>query len=1046
MLRPAAAVVATGTLAVCLSAQIRIDSSAFGALEARSIGPAVMSGRIAALAGNPKNPRVLYVGAAGGGVWKTTNGGVTFKPVFDRYNQSIGAIALDPKNPETVWAGTGEPWVRNSVSVGNGIYKSTDGGENWQHLGLPESERISKILIDPRDSNVVYVAVPGKLWSSGAERGLFKTTDGGKSWKKILFVDDATGCSDVDLDPQEPDILYAGMWQFRRTPWSFQSGGPGSGLYRSSDGGAKWTKLRDGIPEGELGRIAVAVAPSRPSTVYALIEAKKNALLRSDDAGRTWQSVNTSSSVGERPFYFSLLVVDPQDHRRIYKPGMLLHSSADGGKTLTTFGAGLSGISFHPDLHALWIDPQNTDHLYLGTDGGVYTSQDRGRTWRFLRNLPVSQFYHVSADMQNPFFVYGGLQDNGSWMGPSASAGGVLNKHWNEVGFGDGFYVWPHPSDPDVVYSQYQGGRLLRFHKRTQEIKAIPPQPRPGDPKLRFNWNAATAVSPSQPDVFYIGAQFLYRSRDRGESWERISPDLTTNDPQKLKQSESGGLTLDATSAENHCTIYAIAESPKDARVVWVGTDDGNVQLTRDGGKSWASVASNVSGLPKGTWVSGIEASRHAAGRAYATFDGHMTGDMKPYVYRTDDYGATWTALATPEIKGFAHVAREDLVQPDLLFLGTEFGLYVTLDGGRNWAQFTGKLPNVAVRDLAIHPREQSLVIATHGRGIYILDDLSPLRQITPEMIESAWTVVESRPSEIRLPKITQSFGGDDEFAGANPPEVAWVTYWLKERQVVGDFTLEILDGDGKTVTKLSPVGRRGLNRVAWPMRLRPPKVPSSGEVIAGAVSGPTAPEGVYTAKLVRDGDVRTVPVRIVAGASNPHSPADRKLQQTTLMQLYRMLETLAYANAALVETRAQARKLVGSDLAPAANEYSAALDKLNSQIAAQRAEGVQGITGEERLREQAGVLYGEILRYGGRPTTSQVERTAGLQKNVDALEKEFLRLTGPELDALNAKLRAGGQQPINRLTREAWEKRSGAASAQPPLLPTVLWSLGTAR
>lgn len=1012
-----AAFAVAGALSVCLHAQIKIDSSTFGALEARSIGPAVMSGRIAALAANPKDSRVLYAGAASGGLWKSTNGGTTFKPVFDRYPQSIGAIAIDPQKPDTVWVGTGESWVRNSVSTGAGIYKSTDGGENWQLVGLPDSEHIAKIVVDPKRSDTVYVAALGKLWSSSEERGLFKTTDGGKTWKKILFVDAGTGCSDVAIDPQETEVLYAGMWQFRRWPWTFKSGGPGSGLYRSADGGQSWQRAKEGLPEGELGRIAIAVAPSRPSTVYALVEAKKSALLRSDDAGRTWQSVNTSNAAGERPFYFQLLVVDPQDYKRVYKPGLLLNVSENGGSGFTMLGAGLTGTAIHPDIHALIIDPQQPATLYLGTDGGVYRSADRGATWSFLRNLPVSQFYHVSLDMERPFNVYGGLQDNGSWMGPSQTPGGVQNKDWREVGFGDGFYVWPHPTDHNIVYSQYQGGKLLRFHRSTREIKSIPPQSKAGEPKLRFNWNAAAALSPTQADVLYIGAQYLFRSKDQGESWERISPDLSTNDAAKLKQRESGGLTIDNTTAENHCTIYTIAESPLDPRVIWAGTDDGNLQVTRDGGQTWNNVAPNVLGLPKSTWVSGVEAGRHAAGTAYATFDGHMTGDMKTYVYRTSDYGTTWTSLATTDLRGFAHVIRQDLVAPDLLYLGTESGLFLSLDDGRNWAQFTGNLPDVAVRDLAIHPRDESLVIATHGRGIYITDDVTPLRQINTKLIESKWTMLESRPAPIRLQTVGQSFSGSDEFVGANPREAAWITYWLKERHMVGDFSMEILDAEGKTVTKLVPGPRRGLNRVAWPMRLRPPKVPASGEVIAGALSGPTAPEGTYTARLVKDGETLTVAVKLVADPGNPHPEADRKLQQTTLMRLYRMLEGLAYANAALVDARDQAR-------ARKLDTYAIALDKLNARIAAQREGSSAGITGEEKLREEAGALYGEILRYAGKPTQTQMERAAALEAELAKLDTDLEALTGPELAAVNAKLSAAKLQPIVKLSREAWEKK----------------------
>jgi photosystem II stability/assembly factor-like uncharacterized protein len=1021
----------TGTLALaaCAAAvcagQVKIDSAAFGQIEARAIGPAVMSGRITSIAGNPRNPMVLYVGSAGGGLWKTTNGGTTFRPVFDRYDQSIGAVALDPSNPETVWVGTGEPWVRNSVSVGSGIYRSADGGDNWQFVGLPESERIARIIVNPKDSKSVYACVLGKLWSDSAERGLYRTTDGGKTWTKALYVNERTGCADIDIDPQETQVVYAAMWEFRRKPWTFKSGGPGSGLHRSSDGGKTWEKVTAGMPEGELGRIAIAVSPARPSTVYALAEAKKTALLRSDDTGKTWASVNTSGTIGERPFYFSLLVADPKDYKRLYKPGLLLYASEDGGKSFSTLGASTFSIPYHPDTHALWIDPNQTSTLYVGTDGGVYKSLDTGATWQQLRNLPVSQFYHATFDMERPFNVYGGLQDNGSWAGPSEAAGGVRNRDWRNVGFGDGFYVFPHPADGNVVYSQYQGGKFLRFHKATGEIKSIAPHAKPGEPKLRFNWNAAAALSKSNPDWLYVGAQSVFRSKDRGESWERISPDLTTNDPEKQKQAESGGLTIDNSAAENHTTIYAIAESPLDAKVIWAVTDDGNVQVTRDAGKSWKNVAGNLPGAPKFALLSSVEASRHAAAAAYVTVDAHMFGDMRPYVYRTRDYGATWEALAAEPMKGYAHVVREDVVKPDLLFVGTELGLWVTIDGGKQWAQFTGNLPNVAVRDIAIHPRDHAAVVATHGRGIYLIDDLTALRQLTQEVLESKFRVLESAPAPVRTAVPPQSYGGGDEFVGLNPQEAAHVVYWLKERHMIGDFKIEVLGPSGEVITSLSPGTRRGVNRVAWPMRLRPPRVPRSGTLLGGLLTGPAAPEGTYTARLTKDGEMLTAQLRLVADPRSPHTEIDRKLQQKTVNALYQMVERLAYISAAATELRDQARERAGQ--APDAVKkdlegFASALEELSKTLAAQR-EG--GITGEEKLREMAGTLYGEVLRFGGRPTQSQIDRAAALEKEVANALASFDAISGARLEDMNGKLKTAGLVPLRKLTREEFDKRS---------------------
>ncbi len=1010
-------------LTVAAPAEVKVDSGIFGAVEARSIGPAAMSGRVAAIDGVAKDPRIVYVGAAAGGVWKTTNGGTTFKPVFDKYTQSIGAIAVDQAKPETVWVGTGEPWVRNSVSVGTGVYKTTDSGDNWQFMGLPDSERIAKIVVDPKNSDTVYVAAMGRLWNSNEERGLYKTTDGGKTWSRILYVDANTGCADVSIDPQETQVVYASMWQFRRRPWEFQSGGPGSGLYRSTDGGKTWEKLKAGLPEGELGRIAVAVAPSRPNVVYAAVESSKSALYRSDDMGKTWERVNTARAMGTRPFYFSRVVVDPKDYRRVYKMGGLLAVSTDGGKAFNE-SVGAGGV--HPDLHALWIDPVQPSTLYLGTDGGVYRSMDYGGTWNFIRNLPLSQFYHVSFDMERPYNVYGGLQDNGSWAGPSQGRGGVQNKDWLNVGFGDGFYVFAHPADKNVVYSQYQGGKLLRFDKRTGEIKSIAPQPKTGEPKCRFNWNAAVALSGRDPDTLYIGAQFLFRSRDRGESWEKISGDLTTNDKEKQNQEKSGGLTIDNSTAENHCTIYAIAESPLDRNTIWAGTDDGNLQVTRDGGKNWTNVVANVAGLPHHTWISGIEASRRQLGTAYVTFDGHQTGDMKTYAYRTTDFGKTWTSLATPDIKGFAHVIREDREKPALLFLGTEFGLWLSVDGGKQWAQFTGNFPPAPVRDLAIHPRESDLIIATHGRGLYIVDDIGPLRQITPELLESKMAVLETRPFPARLGTGEQSFSGGDEFTGSNPAEAAYITYYLKERHVFGDFSIQVTDAEGKPVTTLTAGKRRGINRVAWPMRMKPPRVPTAGSLEFGALVGPMVPEGTYTAKLVRGDETATATIKVVGDPNLTHSAEDRKLQQTTAMSLYRLLERLAYVTAAADEARDQARdraKGLKSDdgLRQELESFADKLDALRKTLAAS---SENQLSGERRLREEIGEVYGEVIRYGGRPTKTQMDRAAVLGQEVERAHGQFDGMADAALESFNAKLTGVKLQPVKKLTQQEYEKR----------------------
>src|SRR5208337_2186584 len=685
--RIAFAVVALTSLVLTAAAQdVTLDSDTLSGLPIRAIGPAAMGGRIADITAAHEGLRLtIYVGSASGGVWKSVDGGTTFKPIFDKQpTQSIGAVAIDPSNPQTVWVGTGESWVRNSVSVGTGVYRTRDGGENWEAMGLPDSEHISRIIVHPRDSNTVYACALGHLWNANLERGVFKTTDGGKTWNKLLYRNDSTGCAEMAMDPQDPGVLYAAMWDVRREPHNFRSGGPGSGLFKSTDSGATWHELRKGLPQGDLGRIGIAVAPSNRARVYAVVEAKNHtALFRSDDAGESWAEVNNSFNVSGRPFYFARLVADPKNPDRVYKPGFVLTVSEDGGKSFSAAFSTSESFSeaVHSDHHALWIDPDNPDQMVEGTDGGVYQSLDRASHWRFLSNLPVSQFYHVSADMADPYNVYGGLQDNGTWMGPSRAADGIGSRHWRNIGMGDGFWAFSDPADSDYAYAEYQGGMIARFRKSTGESKDVKPLPRSGEPEFRFNWNAPIHMSANHPGTIYLGGQFLFRSRDHGESWDRISPDLTTNDPARQHQEMSGGLTIDNSDAEKFETIYTISESPKNGEVIWVGTDDGNVQVTRDGGKHWTNVAKNIPGLPAGTWVSTIEASHFDPAVAYATFDGHATGDMKTYVYQTKDYGQTWTSLSTSDLSGYAHVVRQDLVNANLLFVGTGSGFFFRLTG-----------------------------------------------------------------------------------------------------------------------------------------------------------------------------------------------------------------------------------------------------------------------------------------------------------------------------------------------------------------------------
>jgi len=771
-------------LALPFTLHAQVDPELLAGMKARAIGPATMSGRVAAIDVVQSDPDIVYVGAATGGVWKSTDGALSFTPIFDDQPvAAIGAVAVFQPSPEIVWVGTGEGNVRNSMSVGNGIYKSIDGGATWQHLGLDKSERIHRIVLHPTDPNIAWVAALGQAWGQNAERGVFKTVDGGKTWTKVLFVNDRTGAADLVIDPRNPNKLYAAMWEYRRWPWFFNSGGPGSGLHVSYDGGSTWKRYtpEDGMPEGNLGRIGIAVSRSNPNIVYALVEADKSALLRSDDGGRKWTTVNSETNIASRPFYYADIRVDPSDPNRVYNVASLISVSTDGGKSFRVL---VPFAKVHPDYHALWIDPSDASHMFSGNDGGVAESRDRGNSWRFVATLPLGQYYHVAVDNDVPYNVYGGMQDNGSWKGPNTTweTTGIRNWDWQEVGFGDGFATLPILTDPMVGYAMSQEGYIVRWNLRTGERKDIRPAPPATDTnELRFNWNAAIAPDPFNPDGVYFGSQYVHKSSDRGETWTTISPDLTTNRKDWQNQAKSGGLTLDVTGAENFTTIIALAASAVDRNVVWAGTDDGRVHVTRDGGKTWTSVEANLKGVPANTWVPEIKASRHDAGTAFIVLDDHRRSNWTPYVFRTNDYGKTWTSLVTKDIQGYAHAIEQDPVDADLLFLGTEFGLWVSTDAGKNWMKWKHGFPTVSVMGLAVHPRDNDLVIATHGRAAYVIDDIRPLRSVSKDTLAKPlhFFDVPDAQTYVTRQKEGSRFLGDAEFRGENEPYGALLTYSL---------------------------------------------------------------------------------------------------------------------------------------------------------------------------------------------------------------------------------------------------------------------------
>ncbi|MBL7747333.1 MAG: hypothetical protein JNM19_07910, partial [Chitinophagaceae bacterium] len=713
----------------------KISLSQFKNWKPRNIGPAGMSGRVTAIDAIVNNPNTIYVGAASGGVWKTENSGHSWTPVFDEQPiQNIGAIAIQQSNPSVVWVGTGEGNPRNSLNLGAGIYRTLDAGKTWKKMGLDKTVCIHRIVIDPSNANTIYAAAIGNPYAEHSERGVFKSTDGGETWNKILYTNDTTGCADLVMDPSNPNKLIAAMWQFRRTPWNLTSGGAGSGLYITVDGGKNWQKLskEDGLPDGQLGRIGIAFARSMPSRVYAKVEAAKNGLYKSDDGGFKWTLVNSNpDQVTDRPFYYQEIYVDPQNENRIYDVHSTITFSEDGGKSFSTM-IPYSGI--HPDHHAWWINPLDPNHIIEGNDGGIGISRDRGKNWIFDEKIPVGQFYHINVDNEMPYNVMGGMQDNGSWHGPAYTwtNGGIRNYYWNNVGGGDGFDVMPDAEDASWVYSMSQGGNVGRRNWKTGEGWFIKPPALDPGLMLRFNWNSAIAQDPFNKQTIYFGSQFLHKSNDKGVNWETVSPDLTMNDTNRIKAFQNtGGLTMDITGAETYGCILTIAPSAKENGTVWIGTDDGNVQLTRDGGKTWTNFRGKIPGLPVGCWIPQIVASRHNAGEAFVVANDYRRGDFKPYFFRTTDHGKTWTRMADEnKVRGYALCMIQDPAEPNLIFLGTEHGLWVSLDNGLTYEQWKNGYPSVSTYDLAIQEREADLVIATFGRALWVLDDIRPLRKL----------------------------------------------------------------------------------------------------------------------------------------------------------------------------------------------------------------------------------------------------------------------------------------------------------------------------
>jgi len=1019
---------------------VRFDAGTISGLPARNLGSAAMSGRVAAVtAFNDHGRLTVFAGAASGGVWKSVNGGSSFRSVFDQPDvQSIGALAVDPTNTKIVWAGSGESWVRNSVSIGDGIYKSTDGGENWTNVGLKDSEHTAKIIVNPKDGNSVLVCATGSAFVDNDAGGVYKTTDGGKNWRKVLAgANRSTGCGMLSSASQDPNTIYATTWDFRRQAWTFRSGGPGSGIFKSTDGGEHWNEINDGnakgLPAKPYGRIAIAVAPSKPQTVYATIESKASALYRSDDGGQNWAKLDASQYQVWRPFYFANLIVDPKNENKVFKVDGPLLLSVDGGKSFSTVSN-----QAHGDFHDVWFNPDDPNLVFATDDGGLWRSFDGGSRWEHMMNLPVSQFYHVSVDDTIPYRVYGGLQDNSSWVGDSSYPGGVSNSRWENMYGGDGFWMWEDPSDSNYLYAEAQGGEIGRVNRWTHEIRAIKPYPKYGEKKLRFNWNTPIQVSPNDKNTLYIGCQFLYRSRDHGQSWERISPDLSTNNPEKQKQEESGGITVDNSAAEMNTTIYTISESPKNGQLIWVGTDDGNIQITRDGGKNWTNVISNIPGIGKDPWITWVEASRYDEATAYAAIDRHMYGDMTPHVFKTTDYGKTWTPIVSDDsgIRGWAHVIKEDTVKSNLLFLGTEFGLFISNDGGGHWAQYKGSnFPAVAVDDIVVHPRTSDLILATHGRGIWIIDDISPLRDLTPELMQED-------AGFLPIPEGAQwmeTFGGWPEgansYRGSSRPEEATIPYYQRTRHIFGDLKIEIFDSEGKLVDNIATSKHRGVNRATWSMHLKPPKVPPAASASFGAAFGPRVVPGTYTIKMTKGDKTYTSKIDVVLDPRAKYTVEDKKAQFDLATKLAGMLNHMSWAVDSIINVRDTANRNAGQlkdgdPLKSRLTKLAADSDAIRSKIVATKEGGA--ITGEDRLREFLAGLYGDVNGYDGRPTDEQVARTEVLRRELEDVIGEFQKLVSPQLASLNQQLSTKKLQPIALITEADWLKAQSASEGGP--------------
>jgi photosystem II stability/assembly factor-like uncharacterized protein len=1052
-------------------------------LEFREIGPAVMGGRIDDVAVVESNPSIVYIGVASGGVWKTTNNGTTFQPVFDKEGVStIGDIAIAPSDPSVVWVGSGEPNNRQSSSWGDGVYKSLDGGKTWKNMGLEGTHHIGRVVIHPRNPEIVYVAALGHLWGANAERGVYKTADGGKTWAQVLKINDDTGVSDIAMDPESPDTLYAAAYQRRRTPYGFNGGGPGGGIYKSVDGGTTWKKLAKGLPYengGDTGRIGLDIYRKDPNIVYALVQHEKGGIFRSEDKGETWKKM---SDTDPRPSYYSQVRVDPNNDLRIWVLGAQMFYSEDGGKNFATDRV----QKIHGDYHAFWIDPANSNHLITGSDGGIHWSYDNGKTWDFVNTIAIGQFYEVGLDNEKPYHICGGLQDNGSWCGPSRvlTQDGISNEDWQVIHGGDGFYAAVDNTEPWIVYTESQDGFLARRDLRSGQERSIKPEAKAGDPPYRFQWNSPVAVSAHEHTTIYYGGNHLFRSSDRGDTWTRLGGDLTGGgDRNKLA---IFGKVPDKATLSRHDgvqefpTITTLSESPLTPSILWVGTDDGNLQVTRDGGKTWKNVAAKAPGVAKGTYVSRVVASKYAEGTAYATFDGHRGDDYGVYMFMTTDYGESWKAIRNgiPDSAGTVHVVREHPRSQNILFAGTEFGLWISWDRGAKWTALKNNFPTVPVDDIQIQARENDLVLATHGRSVWIFDDLTPIEKFDSSVAASDLTVFPPRVATTFHQRERRWSAGQKMFTAKNPPYGAILNYYLKEAippeppkdadkdskdkkddkdksasepKKEGKAKITVLDKDGKVVREFDGPGLAGVNRANWDLRWTSPAEPTPEQLEAIAAGfdfgprGPLAEPGEYTIKLKAGVKEQSQKVIVEEDPRIVLSATDRAARREAIEQLYAMAKTtdkdrrnIEGLQTALKNIREQWKKdaskpnapKIPEDVQKAAEELQKKVDALAPKFFRER----QGLGNAgppfewkpDPLPQQAQGLLRDLDGFAAAPGGQQKERLAELGPLVADASSQAKKIMDEDLPALNKKMNDAGVPHIVPAPVESHGRRGG--------------------